>query len=140
MALASPVSMAGAILTLFPGKFVPWMVLCSCLCQHVPAPFCNTLQTASRRAGKGLPTSLRTARRKRLRKWSSTKPQVGKGGRKQGFCMTQRLASHLSKLPPERRGGLSHPWPLVGGQSMYTWALGLRLGFFDVPGSTGHSL
>ena len=38
----------------FPtGRFVPWMVLCSCLCQHIPAPLCNTLSNSFKTSWQG---------------------------------------------------------------------------------------
>ena len=83
----------------FPtGKFVCWRVLSSCLCQHIPALFCNTLPNTYKTGQQGFAHLLLTNPQKCLvKKMIFNKIPVGKGPVETGILSCRGgPASHLS--------------------------------------------
>lgn len=64
----------------FPaGRFVPWVVLWSCLCQHVPAPFCNTPPNSFKTSWQGFAQLLADSPPEMIKKMIFNKIPGGKG-------------------------------------------------------------
>ena len=103
----------------FPtGKFVPWMVLWSCLCQHVPAPFCNTLSNSFKTSWQGFAHLHADSPPEMIKKMIFHKIPGGKGWVEAGILAWHSgPASHLSKLRLPEKGGSSPPlasgWQIV---------------------------
>lgn len=108
----------------FPtGKFVCWRVLSSCLCQHIPALFCNTLPNTYKTGQQGFAHLLLTNPQKCLvKKMIFNKIPVGKGMWKQGLSHAVVVLLHISPSPNLgcwRRWGLPYCWPLRGYNLVY---------------------
>lgn len=104
------------------------MVLRGCLCQHVPAPFCDTPPNSFKRSWQGFAHLLADSPPEMTKKMIFNRIPGGKGRVEQGFSRDTEV---LLPIYPNSGcpGGRSSP-PLVSGRRgvPYTWALGLRRG------------